>query len=417
MKKILLLSHIPTRDDIVDNLIVEALLQVNTVWKTSILGYIRGIILFLKPDIVIMPEIRIESTWDMAEHLHNWGVQVVQRRCEMGVTEETETDKELETAIFGRKPIHEFIDLDLVWGPKFARMVAEHGTPKKKIKVIGGIGFDSYFLPSPPIERRKKKVVLFATGFGYAERNAIYAIPEAAPGDAIHHKLVVKDRADRENFVRLMEKFMQLTDWECWLRQHPGEKATFYKERFGDKINVAPNEPPLASLVRADVVVHTGSTMAYEAHLLNKPAINFRNSSLDTLVGGISPLYSQPDRVLAAVLTTDLTKSNADLKVIAKLNKDYYGKVDGKAHERAAKEINKLPETKTNYPKEWPKDEPKYLTPGVLLNVETWHCGACGHQYNALPGRETLKCPYCGIANIKIAGFCQVCGRPFDEGK
>jgi len=418
VKKILLLSHIPPRDDIPDNLIKKALeASGHLVWKQSVLSYTRGVILLLKPDIIIFPEIRCPATVDTVKLLHQWGAKIVQRRCEMGITAESEMSEELSRAMFGNWPIKDYVDLDLVWGKKFADMIVKAGAmPRGKIKLIGGIGFDQYFIPPPPIKRDKRKTVLFATGFGYADRNPVYAIPEALPEDNIHVDLVSNDRAYRDRFGNLIEAFLRLygDEWKVLIRRHPGESWDYYKRRFENRAEDDTFGPAVASLNLCDVLIHPGSTMAYEAHLMNKPSLNFRNTNLDTLVGAIAPTYQNVGEMLDAFEeAAGLGKSNADPKIIERLNRDYYGTVDGKAHQRAADAIAKIKIGKTNYPDQWPKDEPKYLTPGVYPMVAGWRCGQCGNSYNVIDiNRETVKCPYCGIANVRVARTCPICNQP-----
>jgi len=70
MKKVLILSHIPMRDEIVDNLIGNELSKDHMVWVASILQNPRQVICTVKPDIVLLPEIRLEFTRDLARYLH-----------------------------------------------------------------------------------------------------------------------------------------------------------------------------------------------------------------------------------------------------------------------------------------------------------------------------------------------------------
>jgi len=398
-KKILVLSHIPQRDEIVDQLLVNALSQVNNVavWKYPILVNPRMAICLLKPDIVVIPEVRIEFTRDMCKYLKEWGVTVVQRRCEMGVSAETEMTDELERCLFGNVDWMNHVDIDLVWGKKFADMLVKHKVPRKKIRLIGGIGFDPYFVEMPQEPRGKKKRVLFAGGFGYADKSALYAVPESKPGEKINAVLVKSDRENRIIFSQLIAAFIKrFPDWEVGIRGHPGEKYQFYSDIFGDKVKSIEMCVAPVAVNWADLIIHPGSTLAYEAHLMKKPTLNFRNTNLDAVVGKIAPTFQDIDKLLDAVDKVTLNKSNADLKIIKQLNK-YYGKVDGKAYQRAAEIILNLPTTKTNIPNSWPKDEPKYKTMGVYVNLQYWQCNSCANTFWSEPGRNSTKCPWCGI--------------------
>ena len=96
MKKILLLSHIPQRDEIPDMMLARSLTSEDVcVWKYPILGDSRNAICLVKPDIIILPEIRLEFTRDLAKLCQSWGIRVVQKRCEVGISRESNLDKDL----------------------------------------------------------------------------------------------------------------------------------------------------------------------------------------------------------------------------------------------------------------------------------------------------------------------------------
>lgn len=406
MKKVLLFSHVPTRDDLVDVEITRALAKNNVVWKESVLGYIRPIIMTIKPDVVILPEIRIEATRDMAMHLRSWGVKVVQRRCEMGITAETEMDDELKGAMFGNFPVHDCVDLDLVWGKDFAQILIDNGVmPEEKIRVVGAAGFDQYFVKPPPVKRGEKKAVLFATGFGYADRNAIYAVPEAKYGDRIHHVSVKNDRQWRGEFIDMIKAFAnKYPEWDIFIRPHPGEFQAEYCKWLGDDVKFLQAVPVVVALSTVDVLIHSGSTMAYEAHLMGTPTLNFKNTNLDALIGKLSPTYQTVEELLTAFGKIELGKSNTRPLVVKQLEDGYFGVVDGKAHQRIADAVDSLGVDDTKYPAQWPKDQPNYLTPGVMVHSERWACEGCQNSYVvAGKNRDAVKCPWCGVANVKVS--------------
>ena len=401
--KVLLLSHLPQRDDVVDTLIIKELEKRSiNAWKYSILNNPRPMIMAIKPDIVILPEIRIEYTRDLAKQLQEWGVKVVQKRCEMGVSAETEMGEELERCLFGNVNWHEHIDLDLVWGKGFADQLIAHGVPKKKIKVIGGIPFDCYFNNPPKVKGGNKKPrLLFCGGFGYADRSPIYAIPESIVGEKVNIELVKADRENREIFCKMMQDVMEHfgDKFDYGVRGHPGEAYTYYTERCGTKLNAVEGCVTPIAIAWADVLVHPGSTMAYEAHLMNKPSFNFRNTNLDAVVGSISPTLDNSKGLITKLENVKLKESNADKKVIRSL-KRYYGKVDGQAHIRAVDAILKLELNKTKVPQEWPKDTIKYPNKFVQLNLDPRICSSCNNTVFIKKGITSAKCPWCGICMI-----------------
>jgi len=411
-KKILLLSHVITRDTLIDDIIINELKSRGyLVWKCGVTGGIKKTITTVKPDIVIMPELRCEFTVEVAKFLHEWGAQVVIRRCEMGHSEESTFHPQFEDALFGNYPeIYDYIQYDMVWGPKFKRMLSERfKQPLKKFKVIGA-PFDDYFLKRPSDEEIKKrtpgkKSILFLTGFGYADINPIYAIPEALDGQEIHGRMVKFHREVRSKFIQMMRLVMAAVGDEAdyLLRLHPGDREGIYRDTFGDDLGYVSAEFPIQSLMRADVVIHSGSTMGYEAHMENVPALNFGNFLLDKVVGQIHPIINCPYELCKALGKIEFGKSNAIKENVEFLEKNYYGPLDGKMHKRIADVIDLLSENETNIPNDWPSSkEPKFKSTGVMPIIEAWVCSECGSQFGLLPGRGMAKCPYCGIAVIKM---------------
>jgi predicted RNA-binding Zn-ribbon protein involved in translation (DUF1610 family) len=403
LRKALLLSHIPHRDDIVDKLIVNELDKRGVCsWKAPVLRNCRQMICTIQPDVLILPEIRIEYTRDIAKQVQEWGVRVVQRRSEMGISAETEITEELERCLFGNIDWAEHIDLDMVWGSGFADMLVKHGVSKEKIKVIGGVGFDPYFLPQPEIVKEEKKpAILFAGGFGYAHYNSIYAVPESKVGEQINIDLVQNDRKNRIIFSNMMKEVMDYFGDKFYygVRGHPGEPYEYYYDLFGDKVICMQNCVTPISLGWADILIHPGSTMAYEIHLLNKPAFNFRNTNLDAVVGSLSPTFETVDELIEAVEQVEIGTSNADSGTLKQLE-NYYGIVDGQAYKRIVDEIMKLEKYDTNIPQDWPKDTIKYPNKYVYTGLLPRICASCGNEVFVRPHMKTSKCPWCGICMV-----------------
>jgi len=277
----------------------------------------------------------------------------------------------------------------------------------EKLVSVGGIAFDQFFLPPPPeqIQRSSKKRVLFATGFAYADRNPQYSMPEAMPGHKLHQEIVAVDLAARSKWFAIIKEFWAKRgdDWEIWIKPHPGERPEVYTTVLRDTFSMCPQIPPVRALHHVDAVIHAGSTMAYEAHLVHKPAFNLLNVCQDVIVSAISPPIQSAQELIDALDNADLTQSNAHAETIATLERDYYGPVDGNASERAADFIDAMPPNPTAIPDEWPPiKEAKYLTDCVLQNIESWHCSGCGNSYTVQGPREMVKCPFCGIANVKM---------------
>lgn len=403
-KKVIVLSHMPMRDEMVDVAICAYLeMRGNLAWRKSLTQFAKENILSIQPDIVVIPEIRLEATRDMVKQLKEWGVTVVQKRCEMGITDINTISKDVEDCIFGRLEYTDYIDLDLCWGPKFRDMLIEHGSDPNKTYAVGAMGLDPYFNFRGESPKRPQKQVIFAGGFGYADMSADYAIPEAATGSDIHWKLVKADRENRCKFMELMGAFIErFKDWKVLFRPHPGENPQTYINAFGDKIIQATNKfAPMVLKEDCDLLIHTGSTMGLEAHLFGIPSLNFRNTSLDRLLGELAPKFDDIDSLLDAVEHTELGKSNADVGIVEELVQ-YFGEMDGRACYRAAELIDSLEVGYPKYPSAWPRSGWKYPSKGIYPNVYKWRCPFCMNDYYDInTQRNQSKCPYCGIMCIK----------------
>ena len=412
MKKVLIFSHNPLRDTEPDRLLLEALEKKGfMMFFAHYLQRDRVTILSVRPDIVVLPEIRCEYTLDFARQLKAWGIQIVVRLCEVGITDPSveKIEADYRTAIFGNWDYSDCVDLMLAWGPKTKGLQVKYGhLPEEKIVAVGGLGFDPYFAArplSPMIKPDYKKIVLFATGFAYADRNPEYSIPEAKPEHDIHKRVVERDIAGRKIWLEGMEKFHARfgNNWNMAVRVHGGEREETYLEAMKGKLMAIPALSTCLALQGVDAVIHCGSTLAFEAHLCNLPALNFANITPDALVAAISPQCPTIEDLLEDFAALDLKKSNADPWAVAELKHKWFGPVDGKVAERAADAIAALPDAKALIPNTWPPapEEAKYLTPGVTLTGFQWQCAACQKMSFTAAGREMIKCPWCGIACVK----------------
>ena len=408
-KKVLIFSHNPLRDTEPDRLLLEALDKKGfMVFFAHYLQRDRVTVLAVRPDIVILPEIRCEYTLDFAKQLKAWGIQIVVRLCEAGITHPSveKIDDEYRSAIFGNWDYSDCVDLMLAWGPRTRDLQVKYGyLPSGMIRAIGGLGFDPYFAArplSPMLKPDYKKIVLFATGFSYAERNPEYSIPEARPEHGIHKRVVQRDIAGRKVWLEGMEKFHARFsgNWNMAVRVHGGEREETYLELLKGKLMAIPALSTCLALQGVDAVIHCGSTIAFEAHLCNLPALNFANITPDELVASISPACPTIDDLIDEFTNLDLSKSNANPWAIAELKHKWYGPVDGRVAERAAEAIATLPDAKPLIPNAWPAapTEARYPTPGVMLTSAQWICASCQKMFFTATDREMAKCPYCGIA-------------------
>jgi surface carbohydrate biosynthesis protein len=371
----------------------------------------RQAICMIQPDFLVVPELRCEYTVNLAKQFRQWGGKVIVRLCEVGITKDSieGITEEYRRAIFGNFPINDAVDLVLAWGPKQAELIKKYSDVEaSKIVSIGGIAFDQYFMPFKQPERTGKPVILMATGFPYADRNLEFAIPEAMCGEELHKTWVLRGRKGRSTWLRMIRMVHAYhgDKYDINVLPHPGEHFEGYEATLRGIGRVVKGSSAFIEVNMSDIIVHAGSTIGYEAHLLNKPAFNYHNVCDDIVSSKLSPNIDNPIDLLKAIEAVELGKSNADPKILKKLEDGYYGPVDGKAYMRCIDAIDKLdkPE-KLTIPEQWPKEtQPlKDIDKDIALQAAQWHCSACSHNFFVTAmHREMVKCPWCGISCVRI---------------
>lgn len=411
-KRIMILNHVPPRDNLPDVVFTKELEKLgHDVFIRSALKQVREKICAIRPHVIITPEIRIEFLHSVMKQCKEWGIQIVVRRGEMGHSDDTDWHPDFLEALYGHLDIYDDIDLELVWGPKYREMlIRDRKAPPKKVKVVGA-PFDHYFHKDvvdkvKDKQAKDKPSILVASGFGYADLGGHYCIPEAKTGSPIHAMKVKEHRAARAKFIYLIKLLAISFEGDIHIRVHPGEKEGPYIEELDSFKNVyfCASEFPINSLLKNDLIIHSGSTMGYEAHLLNIPGINYGNFCKDKAIGGVHPFYDDPLKIIADIPKIDLTKSNVVPEGLKHLEDNYFYKVDGNFGKRAAKCVDALPNNNTLTPVEWPLDtfkEMKYQSVGLVHSVAQWACAECSNTFLAQPHLTMIKCPYCGIACLK----------------
>lgn len=406
--KVLILSHIPTRDRNFDMMLAQELEPEQHVWLRELLKQDRQIILLLKPNVLVVPEIRNEYTLNLCKNVREWGGKVVVRMCEMGITEESlpYISDSYRKAIFGNHDINDAVDILLCWGEKQAELMqSQRGVRKEKIQIVGAPILDPVFYPLPEIKRDERPTVLFATGFPYADRNEQYSLPEANEGDPVHKELARIDKKSRAEWLKMIQAFYEKYRhrWKILVKCHTGETPAVYEAVLRDvPVDYVHNQSSVSILPIIDVVVHAGSTIALEADLLGKPCFNYQNKCQDVLLSKVSPQIDTMDELLVKFDKLELGKSNANMDVIKKLEA-YVGFPDGQVHKRCASIISSIPYQDNSIPNSWPADGEFHTKDSDLIPFcENWKCDACGKIYFVTNRhREMVKCPYCGIANVK----------------
>ena len=402
--KVLLFTNLQQRDWQVDSILATELRKLNfEVRQADFLPHSRQHILFYKPDIIIGPEVRCEYTVDIAANCSKWGVVFVAKRTEGGAARAAwdKMGKDEKATVVSAWPYD--VDLEIVWSQDFADLVAEFGWLKKeKIFAVGAMPFDAYFNEPIPPRPPGRKAILFATGWGHADRNPHYNVPEAPFESSIHADAYNRHVKGRGVWIEMLKKaYNMLPGWDFFIRPKVGEYPKPYQDALGGRVKIVMPCPAKIALVNTDVLIHAGSTMGIEAHLMNMPAFSF--CGLINQVPGyeyphVSPDTENADELLGWIRKCDLGKSNANPESIKKLEKDFYGTIDGKACQRAAQRIKEIPLRPTSVPDVWPESLREYDVPGAAKQTFNWICEACGRITYMLEPRDMAKCLHCGIS-------------------
>lgn len=394
-KKILILSASPQRDSVVDSLIADKLKAIgNEVWVRACLRQGRDAVLELEPNVVVLPPIRNVYSRDLVEQLKKWNIGVVSRHTEPSLEwadfkEMTPVEK---MEILGRHAYE--IDAELVWSSDEVQILSRRPYGDFPVIAVGAFMVDIYKspelqrFPSKEIFNQKhkfspdKKTLLLSSAWGFIDSSPDLSID----GQRECHN----DREGREKWLEmahLVHKRLS-KNWNILATLHPSLGIDAYKEGLKDTdIEIDTESTATELLKNVDVLVHAGSTMAVEMHLLNKPAFQFGDvnnltganwwQKPSSVISKVSPHYTDPQKLINAIRRSS-DKSNANPKTIKTLEEGRYGRMDGKASERAAQVINKID---GQFKMVWPDNTRNYDQPTVVADTATivrpMFCGIC----------------------------------------
>lgn len=413
--KILIMTLASQRDKVVDNQIAGHLRAYGHevyVHNYAMAGFQS--VPYLKPDVVISPFPGGEFKNEFVRQCKEWGIEVIVRRGEAGMGRDQfdELDEERKGIILGNWDYGSCVDLELVWGQEFAGILRQHGhMPPDKIKPCGAFAFDAYFVKDIKIYPERKKTILFATGFSCADTREQQSDCGLPVGSEYHKKLYDQHTESRGKWIEAIKEFARNfgDDWDFKLKVRPGEQVTEYLEQLGGIVEILKTSvSSIEALREADILVHSGSTMAIEAHLLYMPSINYCNVNPDPLLSKVSPatdMYEELEFMLARAMPG---QTNIHQKVLDELIDHLYGPIDGKACERAARYVHdhiKGLVIKTNIPDEWP-NATRFPTDDVRMKKQEgdirWLCPVCKKACYAADEIKYIKCPVCGVSIKKV---------------
>jgi len=408
--KIAILTLTGQRDKYIDNLLAEQLRKYGH--EVNVRNYIyaaRETVCYEKPDVVIHPMPGGEYKYDFIKKCKQWGIQIIVRRGEAGMGREQfeKLDENRKSIILGNWDYSPYVDLELTWGREFTGIIAEQGhMPAEKIRACGAFAFDPYF-PETKRETNPVRTILFATGFSTCDCRSEYCELGIKDDSDYHEEIYAIHRKARDAWISAIKQLVKWfgEDWRFELKVRPGEMEEEYVEKLPSKVKVHPQTSPSSEILKnVDILVHSGSTMAIEAHLLGIPAFNFCNVNPDLLLSQASPMLESYGELEFNLARAIIGQSNINESVYHELQEHLYGPIDGKACERAAGFIHEYIKDKhieTEIPNVWPKTT-NYHDDKETIHLEKqdgdvrWLCAGCRNEYYAKPFGVT-KCPYCGL--------------------
>ena len=359
MKKILVLSSSPQRDKLIDNLLAEKLkARGNEVYVRPLPIGASKAVLEIQPNVIVSAPIRQRYAYDFTETAGKFGIGVVIRHVEPGCDEEDLKNM----SEFWRKILllirPASVKLELFWSETEIRYIREHGI-KTPAAAVGAFVADVYKDKKLP-KKIPNKNHLFEKHHLSPERKLLliaspWGLIDQAPDNSDKStELCSQDVQARAKWCEMVTAInARLKDkWNVLTTLHPRLDIGSYRKSLpGIPIDISSTATDL--LFHSDVLVHSGSTMAIEMHWLNKPCFQFGDVNAlelpdgnwwqrrDCPISQISPYYIDIGKMITA-LENSRAESNANKQAIRLLEEGRYGKMDGKATERAADLISEI---------------------------------------------------------------------------
>ena len=432
MSKILILSASPQRDSEIDKILSEKLTALgNEVWVKACLREGRDSVLDIKPDVVVMPPIRNPYSRDFVNQCKDFGCSVATRHTEPSIAWE---DYKVITAAEKAMILGQYAynaEVELVWSEDEAQILKGRGCQFPIIPVGAFVAdvykqddFNNKFMGREAFcEKHKldkdKKTILLSSAWGFIDSSPDLQIDGQREASA--------DEKGREIWIdmakQVHEKFKDM--WNILVTLHPSVGIGQYKEELEPLgIEIDTDSTAVELLKNCDMLVHAGSTMGIEMHLLNKPAFQFGDVNnlvganwwqrSDAAISRVSPHCDSIDKLIEALDKSPDT-SNANPDTIKELEEGRYGSLDGKASDRAAEEINKL---EGSFKYCWPHSPHDYTQPLIKKSAEGLvtraTCGICKKPFVVLsvdginkineqfgittkiPQKQDTLCAHCG---------------------
>jgi len=435
-KKVLILTASPVRDKLIDGVIADELRSLGCDVKIkACLREGRDAVMAYKPNVIVVPPIRNPYSRDFVEVCRDWGCGVVSRHTEPSCDWDDfkKGTEKIKQGVLGLWKYD--IDKELIWGDDEAQILNRRGSGFPAI-AVGAIGLDIYkhkkllkglVSPKEFNEKHKldpaKKTIIISSPWGFAD-----SAPDLSIDDIT---LASKDFEGQGKHMAMTEQMVQAIgkEWNIIVTVHPGVGVAPY-EALSNKLGVDfDSETPMMELMlHCDALIHAGSTAGISAHILNIPSfqygdVNCKESDSwwglpESTISKVAPYFNDTEKLIEAVRNCK-PESNASKVAIKKLETGRYGKMDGNAYRRAAKEIFEV-DGKFKY--RWPRAHVDYDTPNIIKEQEKiltkGMCGICENTFYIV--NDSYMHSLCNMVggDIKKIGvlsntFCPHCAARF----
>lgn len=435
MSKILILSGSPQRDKVLDFVLKTQLEKLgNEVIVRPLPICCREAVMEYKPNVLVMPPIKNLFAFELAEVSAHWGVSVVIRHVEPGADEEDikGMDPLWRNALLFRRPPG--IKLELMWGETEVQYLKSVTGEEYPVIAVGAFVADAYkdndsldtFINKVEFCKKygldvNKKTILLSSPWG------LFDMDSDLMGSS--QNSVSRNKVAKDAWMAMAKKVKQDlgSKYNILATLHPGLLGVDAYEKELGEIGIPIDVRSLAMwlLSNCDILVHAGSTMAVEMHWLNKPSFQFGDvNSLDmpdknwwqrknSPISRISPFSVSAQELVDAISKCE-DKSNCNVDTIKELESGRYGRMDGKATERAASLINKLD---GKFEVKWPisnrAPQTFYANRDLRVFYDLLKCSSCGESFFKA-NQEFFKSVSRVAVGLKMPDqfSCPVCGGP-----
>ncbi len=385
VKRILLVVVYKQRDFFLDLLLRYHLERLGYEVVMRPLGHqIKASIVELVPDAIIWGAKTTPHQVMLARFAKDRGIISIVRREEGVIYRKLwdERSKDLKSLTLGGTDYSPFVELELGSNSTFREVVSQEGhIPASRCFAIGGGQFDSYLEPAMANVVRdreslfqelgldpKKKLVVLATAWSYADRDPKTAIPEAKSlgnkGHDIAARTVEASRTGRREWTVLIESFCRdyAAEWNVLIKVHPGERIEVYLDLIKEKnlpIKAIRGGYMREILPHTDLLVHAGSTTSLEAHCLGVPTIAYWiDTECDHPLYKITEYANEYEQFKIIFQNLKFGESNLLPGAMDFVKQGFYGTYDGHGSRRAAEAIDELLCFVEHKPFRYPEDTP-----------------------------------------------------------